>query len=122
MVRNLAFPIQKQPATAASCLGLALSMPLAHCQAMADTIESLTAQMQAAADALDFEEARRLRDRISLLRGGASADEAASADTQGLRRQVPGAMGLGTSQQAMTPPPGWTPPPKPDPMTRGRKR
>ena len=78
--------------------------------------------MAAAAAALDFEEARRLRDRIILVRGGASLDEAEAADTAGLKRQQPGAMGLGTSQQKLTPPPGWTPPPRPDPMTKGRSR
>ena len=78
--------------------------------------------MAAAAAALDFEEARRLRDLIALIRGGASIDEAAAADTAGLKRQQPGAMGLGTSQQQVTPPPGWTPPLKPDPMTKGRSR
>ena len=78
--------------------------------------------MAAAAAALDFEEARRLRDRIALVRGGASLDEAMAADTAGLKRQQPGAMGLGTSQQKVTPPPGWKPPQKPDPMTRGRSR
>jgi hypothetical protein len=67
---------------------------------------------------MDFEEARRLRDRIALLRGGAESDAATSADTMGLERQRPGAMGLGTSQQKVTPPPGWKPPPKPDLMTR----
>ena len=75
--------------------------------------------MEAAAAALDFEEARRLRDRISLLQGGASVEEAAAAD--GLTRQRLGAMGLGTSRQQVVPPEGWTPPPKPDPMTRGRR-
>lgn len=85
-------------------------------------LESLQAQMEAAASALDFEAARRLRDRISLLRGGADAEDAAGADTSGLMRQQPGAMGLGSSQQRMTPPAGWTPPPKPDPMTKGRSR
>ncbi len=89
---------------------------------MTDTIESLQARMEAAAQALDFEEAKRCRDRINLMRGGASADEAQAADTSGLTRQQPGAMGLGTSQQRMTPPPGWTPPAKPDPMTKGRNR
>jgi hypothetical protein len=85
-------------------------------------LDRLQEQMEAAASALDFEEARRLRDRISLLRGGAEADDAAVADTAGLVRQQPGAMGLGSSQQRMTPPAGWTPPRKPDPMTRGRSR
>ena len=78
--------------------------------------------MAAAADALDYEEARRLRDLIALVRGGASLDDAHAADTAGLLRQQPGAMGLGTSQQKLTPPPGWTPPAKPDPMTKGRSR
>jgi hypothetical protein len=85
-------------------------------------LDRLQEQMEAAASALDFEEARRLRDRISLLRGGAEVDDAAAADTAGLVRQQPGAMGLGSSQQRMTPPAGWTPPRKPDPMTRGRSR
>ena len=85
-------------------------------------LDRLQEQMEAAASGLDFEQARRLRDRISLLRGGAEADDAAAADTAGLVRQQPGAMGLGSSQQRMTPPAGWTPPPKPDPMTRGRSR
>lgn len=89
---------------------------------MADTIDQLLVRMEAAAAALDFEEARCLRDRISLLRGGADPEAAADADTAGLARQQPGAMGLGTSQQRVVPPKGWTPPPKPDPMTLGRSR
>lgn len=91
---------------------------------MSAEIEELQKRMEAAAAALDFEEAKRLRDQLNLLRGGASAEEAAAADTSGLIRQQPGRMGLGTSQQRMTPPPGWTPPKKPDPMTRatGRRR
>ena len=80
-------------------------------------IEALRRQMEAAAAAMDFETASRLRDQISVLRGGGE-----SADTSGLTRQQPGAMGLGTSQQRMTPPPGWVKPKKPDPMTKGRKR
>ena len=68
---------------------------------MTDTIEDLQRRMDAAASALDFEEARRLRDRINLMRGGASAAEAAEADTSDLVRQQPGAMGLGTSQQRL---------------------
>ena len=83
-------------------------------------IEDLRRRMEAAAAALDFETAKALRDQISLLTG--AGDDAVAADTAGLTRQQPGAMGLGTSQQRMTPPPGWTPPKKPDPMTRGRGR
>jgi hypothetical protein len=77
--------------------------------------------MEAAAARLDFEEARRLRDQLSLARG-ASADAEDEVDVSGLTRQQPGRMGLGTSQQRMTPPPGWRPPPKPDPMTRGNAK
>ena len=89
--------------------------------AMTD-LAALEARMAAAAAALDYEEARRLRDLIGLIRGGASLAEAEAAETMGLLRQQPGAMGLGTSQQKIKPPPGWIPPPKPDPMTRGRSR
>ena len=89
---------------------------------MTETIDELRLRMEAAAAAMDFEQARTLRDRINLLRGGTAADAASAADTSGLTRQQPGAMGLGTGQPRVTPPPGWTPPPKPDPMTRGRSR
>ncbi len=86
------------------------------------TIDELQRRMDAAAEALDFEEARLLRDRIALIRGGASTDDDEAGTIAGLVRQLPGAMGLGTSQQRMRPPPGWTPPPKPDPMTTGSAR
>lgn len=91
---------------------------------MTDTIEELRMKMDAAAKALDFEEARRLRDRISLMRGGATADEAEQADLSGMTRQQPGAMGLGTSQQRIEPPPHWVPPIKPAFLTRkdGKRR
>lgn len=86
------------------------------------TIADLQRRMDEAAAALDFEEAQRLRDQISLARG--TDDSVGTIDPSGLHRQQPGAMGLGTSQQRMTPPPGWVKPKKPDPMTRntGRKR
>lgn len=87
---------------------------------MIETIDILQYKMEAAARALDFEEAKRCRDKINLMRGGATAQEAEQADCSGLERQKPGAMGLGTSQQRMVPPPDWTPPAKPDPMTSGR--
>lgn len=89
---------------------------------MAVTIDSLQKRMEEAAAALDFEEARRCRDRISALRGGATPEEVEAADFDGLQRQAPGAMGLGTSQQQVTPPAGWRAPPRPDPMTTGRSR
>ncbi|WP_419826086.1 UvrB/UvrC motif-containing protein [Sphingomonas sp.] len=87
---------------------------------MAETIDDLRRAMEAAAQAGEFEEAARLRDRVALIRGGALPEEAAAADTRGLTRQQPGAMGLGSSRQSVSPPAGWTPPAKPDPMTRGR--
>lgn len=86
------------------------------------TIEILQQQMDEAVAALDFEAAGRCRDMINAMRGGATAAEAAAADFAGLKRQAPGAMGLGTSQQKPTPPAGWRAPPKPDPMTKGRSR
>ena len=89
---------------------------------MSDEIGDLRLRMEEAAAAMDFEEAKRLRDQIALIRGGASRKEAESVDSSGLTRQEPGRMGLGTSQQRVTPPAGWTPPSKPDPMTSGRSR
>lgn len=86
------------------------------------TIEMLQRRMEDAVIALDFEEAGRCRDMINAMRGGATATEAESADFAGLGRQEPGAMGLGTSQQRVSPPAGWQPPPKPDPMTAGRSK
>jgi hypothetical protein len=38
-----------------------------------------------------------------------------------IRTQVPGQMGLGTSDQVMKPPPGWKPPKPPDLMTANTK-
>lgn len=89
---------------------------------MSETVADLERQMDAAAAALDFETARLLRDRISLLRGAGEPVDPATLDRSGLTRQQPGAMGLGTSRQRMTPPDGWVKPPKPDPVTRGRGR
>lgn len=98
----------------------AANFALARNDVMNDAIETLRTKMEAAVEALDFEEARRCRDQINLMRGGATAEDAGLADLSGIERQQPGAMGLGTSQQRMTPPPGWTRPSKPDPMTKGR--
>ncbi|WP_076071820.1 UvrB/UvrC motif-containing protein [Sphingomonas montana] len=77
---------------------------------MSDSIADLRRRMAEAAAALDYEEAQRLRDLL------------ATFETDGLHEQQPGAMGLGTSQQRMQPPPGWVRPAKPDPMTRNRNR
>lgn len=84
---------------------------------MVKTVEQLRLRMEAAAADEDYELAARLRDQLSLLR---SLDPGAdvSADTTGLKRQQPGSMGIGTSRQRVTPPPGWKPPPKPDLMAK----
>jgi hypothetical protein len=87
-----------------------------------DEIELLRLRMEEAAACLDFDEARRLRDRIALLRAGADPDAAAAADTSGLSRQQPGAMGIGSNKPRPERPAGWTPPKRPDPMTTGSKR
>jgi hypothetical protein len=88
---------------------------------MNKTLADLRARMEAAAAAMDFEEAARLRDQYATLRGAADPDAAGEVDTSRLTRQQPGSMGLGTSDQVFKPPPGWRPPKKPDPMTAGRK-
>lgn len=89
--------------------------------AMKTDITELARRMAAAAEAQDFEEARRLRDQINLIRGGASPTEAARADTAGLSRQKSGAMGIGTDTPKPVRPAGWQSPKKPDPMTSGRR-
>jgi len=86
------------------------------------TLEQLRLDMEAAAQALDFDRAARLRDQISILRGRSADGDAGPVDAAGLVRQQPGKMGLGTSQQRYPRPAGWTPPAKPDPMTTGRGR
>ena len=87
---------------------------------MTETIETLRERMKAAAEALDFEEAKRLRDTISLMAGGASAESVSEARASGISRQRPGAMGLGTGQPRIIPPADWRPPERPDPKTTGR--
>ncbi|WP_267961812.1 UvrB/UvrC motif-containing protein [Sphingobium sufflavum] len=87
-----------------------------------DTIGTLRKAMGDAANKGDFELAAFLRDRISILRGAGTDVKGTDIDTEGLVRQQPGAMGLGTSQQRASPPEGWVRPKKPDPMTKGRSR
>ena len=84
-------------------------------------LENLRRRMEAAVAALDFEEGARLRDQISLLLGNPDSTTHQDFDTSRLRRQTPGRMGLGTSEQAVSPPLGWKPPKRPDPMTKGHK-
>ena len=78
----------------------------------ASDIPGLKRRMELAAAAGDFETAAALRDALQAAK---SAAEAGSATR--LRRQVPGAMGLGTDQPALRPPDGWTRPKKPDLLT-----
>ncbi|SFZ83707.1 UvrB/uvrC motif-containing protein [Devosia enhydra] len=82
--------------------------------AISRKIAELEKRMLAAAEAEDFELAARLRNEIAALRG---EDGGAPA----VRKPPPGEMGLGTHIPVVAPPKGWTPPKKPDPMTRGRK-
>lgn len=84
------------------------------------TLAELEARMDAAAAALDFEEAGRLRDLLALARQtGADPDTIAAAD---LIRQQPGAMGIGSSVAKPVTPDGWVKPKKPDPRTRNTSR
>lgn len=74
-----------------------------------DDIVELKRRMAAAVQDEDYELAARLRDRIAELEGSL------------FKRQVPGRMGLGTSEQVFKPPRGWKPPKKPDLMTSNTK-
>lgn len=65
---------------------------------------------QAAADG-DFETAALLRDAVARMRSGESS----------LQEQVPGKMGLGSSQERYAPSGPRTLPKKPDPMTANHK-
>jgi hypothetical protein len=82
------------------------------------TLAELERAMQDAADALDFEAAQQLRDRLAITRQTGTDP----GDTAGLSRQQPGAMGIGTSRSRVETPEGWVKPVKPDPMTKGRGR
>ena len=89
---------------------------------MSNALEALRRRMAVAVEALDFEEAARLRDQISLLQGNPEGEAPVLGEGSRLRRQEPGAMGLGTSDQRFKPPPGWKPPKKPDLMTNVKPR
>ncbi len=73
-------------------------------------IEELKARMAAAAEDGDFETAALLRDAIRRLESGESR----------IREQVPGKMGLGSSQERYASE-GGTLPKKPDPMTKSHR-
>ena len=85
-----------------------------------DARRDLQARMAQAVEAQDFELAARLRDEIAAA-GDDTASPLDALPPSKIRRQVPGAMGLGTDQQIYKPPAGWTRPPKPDLLTSNRK-
>jgi hypothetical protein len=74
-------------------------------------MEDLERRMAEAIEASDFETAGLLRDAIARLRSGES----------GLREQVPGRMGLGSSQERYVAQEKRRAPKKPDPMTTGHR-
>ena len=80
----------------------------------------LEKQMQAAAEAMDFEEATRLRNEMARIRGEAPV-QAGDPDTVTVSQPPPGAMGLGTQVPVRQPPKGWVKPKKPDFMTKNVK-
>jgi hypothetical protein len=79
---------------------------------MDDDLAALKAFLTDAVLAEDFEMAATLRDRIAALEPKTPSK---------LRRQEPGKMGLGTSDQRFKPPSGWKPPKRPDLMTTNMK-
>lgn len=74
-------------------------------------IETLERRMAEAAEAGDFETAATLRDAIARIRSGDS----------GLTEQVPGRMGLGSSQERYVADPLKPLPKKPGPLTAGHR-
>jgi hypothetical protein len=85
-----------------------------------EKLVALSKQMQAAADAMDFEEATRLRNEIARIKGEAPVAPG-DADTSTVGQPPPGAMGLGTQVPVRQPPKGWVKPKKPDLMTKNVK-
>jgi hypothetical protein len=84
---------------------------------MDDDLVALKQHLDDAVLAEDFERAARLRDRIAALEPQVTLDMPPSK----LRRQEPGKMGLGASDQKFKPPEGWKPPKRPDMMTANTK-
>ena len=77
-------------------------------------LDELQRAMAKAAEALDFEQAARIKSEIDHLMG----QDAESGEGGPLaHRPPPGAMGLGTHVPVVSGPLGWKKPKKPDPMT-----
>ncbi len=85
-----------------------------------EKLVALGKEMAAAADAMDFEEATRLRNEIARIKGEAPVGPG-DADTVTVGQPPPGAMGLGTQVPVRQPPKGWVKPKKPDLLTRNVK-
>ena len=91
-------------------------------------LENLRKRMQAAAEAMDFEEAARLRNEIEHWSNRGPAEASGGEDIapdSTVSQPPPGAMGLGTHMPVAEPPKGWVKPKKPDPLTsnvKGRRR
>jgi hypothetical protein len=81
---------------------------------------ALARQMQAAAEAMDFEAAARLRNEIARLKGEVPVVPG-DPDAVTVGQPPPGAMGLGTQVPVRQPPKGWVKPKKPDAMTKNVK-
>ena len=85
-----------------------------------ERLVALEKQMQAAAEAMDFEKATALRNEMARIKGEAPV-EAGDPDTVTVSQPPPGAMGLGTQVPVRQPPKGWVKPKKPDLMTKNVK-
>jgi hypothetical protein len=82
---------------------------------------ALDKQMQAAAEAMDFEKATALRNEMARIRGEAPVAPG-DPDTVTVSQPPPGAMGLGTQVPVRQPPKGWVKPKKPNLMTNVKPR
>ncbi|UZK64797.1 UvrB/UvrC motif-containing protein [Sphingomonas sp. M1-B02] len=87
-----------------------------------EAIAELERAMHEAAERDDFEAAAALRNRLAVVRAGGGDPAADEGDFAGLKRQQPGAMGIGTQHPKPAPPAGWKKPVKPSPMTANTAR
>jgi hypothetical protein len=85
-----------------------------------EKLVALGKQMAEAAEAMDFEEAARLRNEMARIKGEAPVGEG-NSDRLTVGQPPPGAMGLGTQVPVRQPPKGWVKPKKPDFMTKNVK-